>query len=101
MGSTKASSKGQMVIPKPIRDALKITAGTELDVKLVPGKGFNVTVKASDREGAVRNLAGSLARYAKRPGSTRADDVAIMQMVAEDDARIRSSYAKPKSHKRR
>jgi AbrB family looped-hinge helix DNA binding protein len=100
MDSTKASSKGQMVIPKPIRDALEIKPGTKLDVELVPGKGFTVTVRASDRKAAVQNLAGSLARYAKRPGSARADDVAIMQMVAEDDARIRS-YAKPKSRKRR
>jgi AbrB family looped-hinge helix DNA binding protein len=100
MDSTRASSKGQMVIPKPIREALQIKAGTELDVELVPGKGFNGTVKASDRGTAVRKPAGSLARYARSPVSARADDAAIMQRVAEDDERTRS-HAKSKPRKRR
>ena len=49
MDSIKASSKGQMVIPKPIREALDIRSGTELNVELDPGKGFNVTLAPTDR----------------------------------------------------
>ena len=36
MQPIRASSKGQIVIPKTIREALKISAGTELDVELLP-----------------------------------------------------------------
>ncbi len=100
MASTRASSKGQMVIPKAIREALDIRAGTELDVELVPGEGFRVKVRRADHVMQVRRLAGSLAHYATRRGSARADDEAILQMVAADDARIRS-YAARQRRKRR
>jgi AbrB family looped-hinge helix DNA binding protein len=86
-----------MVIPKAIRDALDIKTGTELAVELVPGKGFNVTVKRADHAEMVRRLAGSLAHYGKGAGSARTDDEAIMEIVAADDAR---AYAKRKSRKR-
>jgi len=33
----RASSKGQIVIPKAIREALDIRSGTELNVELLPG----------------------------------------------------------------
>ena len=33
MESIKASSKGQMIIPKPIREALDIRSGTQLEVE--------------------------------------------------------------------
>ena len=100
MDSIKASSKGQIVIPKPIRDALDIRTGTELNVELVPGEGFKVTVKPVDHIARVRRLAGSLAHYAKGRGSARSDDEAILHAVAEDDARIRG-YAKQARRKRR
>src|SRR5438105_14284933 len=90
MESTKASSRGQMVIPKPIRDALGIRTGTKLAVELLPGEGFRVMVASADRKAAVRRLAGSLARYAKRSGTARSDDEAVMGIVAEDDTRIRA-----------
>jgi AbrB family looped-hinge helix DNA binding protein len=34
----KLSSKGQLVIPKPIREALRLHAGTRFDVRLRGGK---------------------------------------------------------------
>lgn len=100
MDSIKASSKGQMVIPKPIREALDIRTGTELNVELMPGEGFKVTVKASDHVAQARRLAGSLAHYAKGRGSARTDDEAIMHAVAEDDTRARE-YAKQTRRKGR
>ena len=95
MESIKASSKGQMVIPKGIRQALDIRSGTQLLVELEPGKGFKVTLKPSDHAAQARRLAGCLARYAKGRASTRSEDSAVLRALAEDDARIRA-YAKRK-----
>ena len=89
-----------MVIPKPIREALDIRTGTELNVELMPGEGFKVTIKAADHIAQVQRLAGSLARYAKGRGSARTDDEAIMHAVAEGDTRFRE-YAKQARRKRR
>ena len=91
MGSIKTSSKGQVVIPKAIREALGIRAGTELVFELVSDTSFAVKLKPklSHRE-QVRRLAGSLAGYKRgRRGSARTDDAAIATAVREDDERIR------------
>jgi AbrB family looped-hinge helix DNA binding protein len=34
METSRLSSKGQMVVPKPIRDALQLSAGAELSVEM-------------------------------------------------------------------
>jgi AbrB family looped-hinge helix DNA binding protein len=99
MESVKASSKGQMVIPKAVREALDIRNGTELGIELLPGKAFKVTVKPTDHAEQVRRLAGCFARYATSRGSARGDDKAILQAVAEDDTRSRS-YGKRARRKR-
>lgn len=90
MESIKASSKGQMVIPKPIRDALDIQAGTELTVELVARNGFKVTVKPTDRIAAVRRLAGSLAHRAKRM-TPEEEDAAFLTAIKADDDRTKRS----------
>lgn len=95
MDLIKASSKGQMIIPKGIREALDIRSGTQLLVELEPGKGFTVTLKPSDHAAQARRLAGCLARYAKGRASAQSDDSAILRALAGDDARIRT-YAKRK-----
>ncbi|MBA3508452.1 MAG: AbrB/MazE/SpoVT family DNA-binding domain-containing protein [Betaproteobacteria bacterium] len=88
MESIKASSKGQMVIPKPIRDALDIKSGTALNVELVAGEGFKVTVKPTDRIAAVNRLAGSLAHRAKRMTPAE-EDAAFTAAIKADDDRTR------------
>lgn len=95
MESIKASSKGQMIIPKGIRQALDIRSGTQLLVELEPGKGFKVTLKPSDHAAQARRLAGCLAHYAKGRAAAQNDDSAILRALAKDDARIRA-YAKRK-----
>lgn len=90
MESVKASSKGQMVIPRGIRQALDIRSGTQLLVELDPGKGFNVTLKPSDHAAQAKRLAGCLAHYAKERASAQSDDSAILRALAEDDARVRA-----------
>jgi AbrB family looped-hinge helix DNA binding protein len=90
----RASSKGQIVIPKAIREALDIRSGTELDVELLPGEGFKVTLRAADHGARVAKLAGSLAnrgRSGRYAGLT--DDEAIALAAREDDDRIRA-YAR-------
>ena len=89
-----------MIIPKSVREALDIRSGTELGVELLAGKAFKVTVKPTNYVEQVRRLAGCFAHYAKGRGSARSDDEAILQAVAEDDARIRA-YGKRGRRKRR
>ena len=88
MESIRASSKGQMIIPKQIREALDIRSGTELNVELEPGKGFRVTIKPTDHVERVRGLAGSLAHRAKR--MTPAQEAAgLLKAVRADDERTK------------
>lgn len=94
MDTIRASSKGQIVIPKAIRDALEIRSGTELNVELLPGEGFKVTVRAADHAAQVARLAGSLApRGRKGPRAGLTDDEAVLLAVREDDERTRA-YAR-------
>ncbi len=89
MESIRASSKGQMIIPKPIREALDIRSGTQLNVELDPGKGFMVTIKPTDRVERVRGLAGSLAHRAKRMTPAQ-EAAALLKAVQADDERTKS-----------
>jgi AbrB family looped-hinge helix DNA binding protein len=89
MESIRASSKGQMIIPKPIREALDIRSGTQLNVELDPGKGFKVTIKPTDRVERVRGLAGSLAHRAKRMTPAQ-EAAALLKAVRADDERTKS-----------
>ena len=89
MESIRASSKGQMIIPKPIRDALDIRSGTQLNVELDPGKGFKVTLTPTDRVERVRGLAGSLAHRAKRMTPAQ-EAAALLKAVRADDERTKS-----------
>jgi len=91
MDTIRASSKGQIVIPKGIREALDIRSGTELDVELLPGEGFKVTLRPADHGTQVARLAGSLAsRGNKGRYAGLSDDEAIALAVKEDDARVRA-----------
>lgn len=94
MDIIRASSKGQIVIPKAIREALDIRSGTELNVELLPGEGFKVTIQGADHAAHVARLAGSLASRGKKgryAGLT--DDEAVVLAVREDDNRSRA-YAR-------
>jgi AbrB family looped-hinge helix DNA binding protein len=99
MKSVKASSKGRKIIPKSVREALDIRGGAELGVELLPGRAYKVTVKPTNYVEQARRLAGCLAHYAKGRGSAGSDDVAVLQAVAEDDARS-GAYSKRARHKR-
>ncbi|MFZ1886843.1 MAG: AbrB/MazE/SpoVT family DNA-binding domain-containing protein [Candidatus Binataceae bacterium] len=79
METTRLSSKGQVVLPKPIRDARRWRPGTELTVEdtadgvlLRPVKPF-----APSR---LEDVAGSL-RYAGKPQTIRQMDAVIRAEV--------------------
>ena len=91
MDTIRASSKGQIVITKAIREALDIRSGTELNVELLPGEGFKVTIRAADHAAQVAKLAGSLApRGNKGRYAGLTDDEAVLLAVRKDDSRIRA-----------
>jgi AbrB family looped-hinge helix DNA binding protein len=99
METIKTSSKGQIVIPKAIREALDIRTGTELNVELLPGEGFKVTVERAGHADRVNALAGSLAQYATA-GGAKSDDEALLRAVREDDARSRAYATRARRKKR-
>jgi len=101
MDTIRASSKGQIVIPKAIREALDIRSGTELNVELLPGEGFKVTIHAANHAAQVARLAGSLApRAMKARHAGLTDDEVVALAVKEDDSRIRA-YARRARRRRR
>jgi AbrB family looped-hinge helix DNA binding protein len=99
METIKTSSKGQIVIPKAIREALDIRTGTELSVELLPGEGFKVTVERAGHAAKVKALAGSLAQYA-RAVPAKSDDEALLRAMREDDARSRAYATRARRKKR-
>lgn len=86
---TRTSSRGQMVIPKSIRQALGIGTGTELGIELLPGGAFMVSVVPTDQSAMVRRLAGTLAHRGRRQ-TARQEDAALLAAVRADDERTRT-----------
>ncbi len=95
MEKIRASSKGQMIIPRAVRRALNIRPGTELEVALADRESFTVRLapKLSHKEQIAR-LAGCL----KRPGQRRITDedmhAAVLEMAFEQDERTKSKPAR-------
>jgi len=87
--STRVSSKGQMIIPKRVREALGLKQGAELAVELLSGKEFKVSVRSTDHVAQVRRLAGILAHRGKRMSAAR-EKAAITALVLADDQRTKS-----------
>lgn len=89
MGITTMTSKGQLTIPKEIRDELKLTPGTRFYVTIRNGQ-----VVAVPKNKKLADLAGILG---KPPDGARltveAMDEAIMEAVGEDDERIRREWS--------
>jgi AbrB family looped-hinge helix DNA binding protein len=78
------SSKGQLTIPKEIRDQLNLAEGTRFYISVRDGE-----VIARPKNKSVADLAGILGKPTFGAGATLEDlDEAIGQAVAEDDERI-------------
>ena len=95
MESTRVSSKGQMIIPKRVRQALGLKQGTELAVELLAGGGFAARPKATDRVAQVRSLAGMLAHRGTRMSATRERAAIVAAVLAEDERTTRKARRRP------
>ena len=88
MTTVKASSKGQIVIPKSIREALRIREGTELHVQTLSDESVLLQVVRPERaEHRVKDAARMLARYGRRRGGSKRDESDIARVVTEEDER--------------
>ena len=92
MLTTRLSSKGQMIVPKKIRDRLAIKPGAELAVELIGDdeRGFTVRVKTGrSRRAQVDALAGALHRSGRKPLSPQDMAGAVLGIAAAEDARTK------------
>lgn len=85
---TTLTSKGQLTIPKDVRDELGIEAGTRLFVTVRNGQ-----VVALPKNKRIADLAGILGRPPKGAGATLEDiDEAVGLALVEDDERIKREW---------
>ncbi len=85
MATTTLTSKGQVTLPKNVRDDLKLQAGDKLEfVK----QGDQYVLKPRTR--SAMELAGCLHRPGMKPLTIEEMDEAVGKALAEDDERIRA-----------
>ena len=81
---TTMTSKGQLTIPKDVRDELALKPGTKFLVTVRNGE-----IVALPKNKRIADLAGILGKPPSGAGATLEDlDEAIGQAIAEDDERI-------------
>jgi len=85
MATAKVTSKGQVTLPKSVRDRLHLVAGDRVDFR-VNEKG-EVTVQPL--RGSIERLFGFLPRPAGPALTVREMDEEISRSLVEDDERIR------------
>lgn len=86
---TTMTSKGQLTIPKDVRDQLGLTTGTRFFVTVRNGE-----VIAMPKNKKLSDLAGILGRPPNGKSLTIEEiDGAIMEAVAEDDRRIKREWS--------
>ena len=92
METTKLSSKGQMIIPKRIRDQLALKPGADLRVELVDAQSFTVKIDSRlNHKAHVERLAGCLRLPGRRrPLSIAEMDAAVLKIARKQDERTRS-----------
>ncbi len=77
------TTKGQVTIPKDVRDRLRLEAGDQLD--FIPLDDGTVVVRK--RAVRVDDVFGAFAHRGKRPLSPEEMDAAVAESVAEDSGR--------------
>lgn len=80
------TSKGQLTLPKEIRERLGLTAGSRLDFS-IDDKGMIIVRPVAT---TALGLAGLLRRPGRKPASLRAIDEAIEETAAELNPRGKS-----------
>jgi antitoxin PrlF len=86
MPTSTLTTKGQITLPKEVRNLLGVAPGDQLD--FVIGQDGSVRVVPLSRP--VHELFGMLAIRGRRPASATTIDDSIVSAIAEDDERIRS-----------
>ncbi|MHB1943357.1 MAG: AbrB/MazE/SpoVT family DNA-binding domain-containing protein [Acidiferrobacteraceae bacterium] len=89
MDTVKVSSKGQIVIPKAIRESHHIKAGTEL-VLSVAGDALRLTPVPALEKTSIKEAAGILYRPGRKYLDTEKTRQAIGRMIAAQDKTTRS-----------
>ncbi len=85
MATATLTSKGQLTLPKDVRDDLGLKAGDKLDILKEDGKYV-----LRPRTVAIETLAGILGRSPAGPMTEAEEEEAFARALAEDDARIRA-----------
>lgn len=85
MAESSISSKGQITIPKPVRDHLNLHPGSAVEFVITPG-GEVVIRKRYDSARPLRGLLGHLAKA--QPLTTEQLDEALDREVARADAAV-------------
>lgn len=80
---TTLTSKGQLTIPKDVRDKLNLETGARFYICAVDGE-----VHIMQKNLSISDLAGILHREGQEPVSLEEIDKAIGEYVAADDRRI-------------
>ena len=88
METTKLSAKGQVVLPKRVRDAHGWKPGVEFIVETTPA-GVLLRPKSGKRTGRIADLAGMLKRPGRKPVSLEAMDAAVADAAKSRHARGR------------
>lgn len=86
MPTSTVTSKGQITLPKEVRNHLGVTEGDRLDFVIAD----DGSVRLQTASGSVCRLRGLLRRAGAAAATLEAIDGSIAAQVAEDDARIRS-----------
>ena len=84
METVKLSSKGQIVIPKEIREAQHFAVGTEFIVAFV-GNEIRLKPVPAFAPTRVKEVAGALAKSSRKPLGAKATSEAIGRMLMEAD----------------
>lgn len=85
MPTATLSSKGQITLPKEVRDRLGAVQGDVLELTFNP----DGSVRLRPLRGSVRSLAGLLHRPEQPPVSVEDMDASILDTCASDDERVR------------
>lgn len=84
METVKVSSKGQVVIPKSLRESHHIDAGTELIITAV-GEELRLKPVKAGRQATLKQVAGVLLRKGSRLPTDKEQAAAIGRMLVEQD----------------
>jgi len=83
------TSKGQITLPKEVREHFHLKAGDQVEFRIEPGGA----VEVHPVSGSILSLFGALHRPGMRPASIQEMDDSVGRYLAEDDERIRKGRA--------